>query len=372
LGFWQGTLEGMVIIDRDRWRGRSVLVTGHTGFKGGWLVTWLADLEANVHGYALDPYGSPNFFHAARVQSGLATDTRADICDFARLRTVLVDHQPEVVFHLAAQSLVRESYREPLRTVATNVLGTANILEAVRAAHSVRAVVVVTTDKVYENREWPHPYRESDRLGGRDPYSASKAAAELIAASYRSSFFGGPDTHPAHIATARAGNVIGGGDWAVDRLVPDCIRAFTARQPVALRYPQAIRPWQHVLEPLSGYLMLAERLAWATDERFSHAWNFGPDADCDASALTVAQTVANLWGDRAAVVDQDSQTHPHEAGILGLDNSRARTTLGWRPRWDLPQALQYTVEWYQHWSKGADLRDVTLRQIRSYCETGAA
>ncbi|MGO9932134.1 MAG: CDP-glucose 4,6-dehydratase [Steroidobacteraceae bacterium] len=358
-------------IDREQWRGRSVLLTGHTGFKGGWLALWLADLGANVHGYALDQCGKSNLFEAANVKSSLASDTRADVCDLTRLRAALVDLEPEVVFHLAAQSLVRESYRDPLRTVATNVLGTANILEAVRATDSVRAVVVVTTDKVYENRDWPHPYRESDPLGGRDPYSASKAAAELIAASYRSSFFAGGEAHAAHIATARAGNVIGGGDWAVDRLVPDCIRAFADNTPVSLRYPDAVRPWQHVLEPLSGYLMLAERLFQATDEQFSCAWNFGPDVGSEASVLAVAQAVAGLWGDRAAVRHLDGRTHPHEAALLGLDNSRARTALGWRPKWSLAQALHFTVEWYRQWAGGADLRDVTLRQIQVYGEAGA-
>jgi len=348
------------------------LLTGHTGFKGGWLALWLADLGANVHGYALDPCADPNLFDAAKVESSLASDTRADICDFARLRAALVDCRPEVVFHLAAQSLVRESYRDPLRTVATNVLGTANLLEAVRATNGVRAVVVVTTDKVYENRDWPHPYRESDPLGGRDPYSASKAAAELIAASYRSSFFAGSEAHPAHIATARAGNVIGGGDWAVDRLVPDCIRAFADNTPASLRYPDAVRPWQHVLEPLSGYLILAERLYRAANEQFSCAWNFGPDVSSEASALMVAQAVAGLWGDGAAVSKQEGRIHPHEAALLGLDSSHARAALGWRPHWSLPQALQYTVEWYRQWIEGGDLRDVTLRQIRSYSETGTS
>jgi CDP-glucose 4,6-dehydratase len=370
VGFWQRTLEGVVIIDQDKLRGRSVFLTGHTGFKGGWLALWLAQLGAKVHGYALDPYGEPNLFELAKIRSGLESDTRGDICDFESLRAALTKSEAEVVFHLAAQSLVRESYRAPLRTVATNVLGTANVLEAARVTNSVRAVVVVTTDKVYENREWPHPYRESDRLGGRDLYSASKAAAELITASYRASFFGVSEPHPCRIATARAGNVIGGGDWATDRLLPDCIRAFVDHKPVWLRYPQAVRPWQHVLEPISGYLMLADRLFRAPDETFSSAWNFGPDVSGEASTLTVATAVATLWGDGATVRIQDDRIHPHETAFLGLDNSRARATLGWHPRWGLPQTLQHTVDWYRQWVDGKDLQNMMLRQIHAYSETG--
>ena len=245
----------------DFWRDRPVFVTGHTGFKGGWLALWLQQRRAKMHGYALDPPTQPSLFEAARIETGLASDTRADLADFARLKATLARASPEVVFHLAAQPLVREGYRDPLGTFACNVMGTAHVLEAARAVATVRAVVVITTDKVYENREWEYPYREVDRIGGRDPYSASKAAAEIVAASYRASYFCGGNGHPGRVATARSGNVIGGGDWAVDRLLPDCLRAFAAGEAVRLRYPRSIRPWQHVLEPLSGYLRLAERLA---------------------------------------------------------------------------------------------------------------
>ncbi len=236
--------------------GKSVLVTGHTGFKGGWLALWLSRLGARVHGYALDPPTRPGFFEVANIGSLLASDTRADITDAGAFKAALSKAQPEVIFHLAAQPLVRFSYCNPLQTMATNVMGTVNVLDAVRTSDSVKALVLVTSDKVYENREWPFPYREADPLGGHDPYSASKAAAEMVATSYRASFFSGPTGHPAKVATARAGNVIGGGDWAADRLVPDCIRAFIDHQPVHLRFPRATRPWQHVLEPLSGYLQL--------------------------------------------------------------------------------------------------------------------
>lgn len=234
------------------WRGRSVLVTGHTGFKGGWLTLWLHGLGARVHGYALDPPTEPSLFETAYIRKLLASDTRADLANLTTLKSTFDEAQPEAIFHLAAQSLVREGYRDPLATLASNVMGTAQVLEAARASDTVRAIVLITTDKVYENREWAYPYREIDPLGGHDPYSASKAAAEIIAASYRASFFNGEHGHPAHVATARAGNVIGGGDWARDRLVPDCLRAFGEGKPVRLRFPNAVRPWQHVLEPLAG------------------------------------------------------------------------------------------------------------------------
>ncbi|MBE0619359.1 MAG: CDP-glucose 4,6-dehydratase [Burkholderiales bacterium] len=353
-------------IDPDLWRGRSVMLTGHTGFKGGWLTLWLHHLGAKVHGYALGPPTEPCLFEVARVGSVLASDTRADLADLVQLKSTLGKAQPEVLFHLAAQPLVRESYRDPLGTLATNVIGTANVLEAARAVDSIRAIVLITTDKVYDNREWAYPYREIDPLGGHDPYSASKAAAEIVAASYRRSFFAGEARHPARVATARAGNVIGGGDWAMDRLVPDCLRAFAADEPVRLRFPRAVRPWQHVLEPLAGYLQLAERLLAREGAKFARAWNFGPDASGDATVGEVAEGAARLWGEGARVERAPAAKNPHEAGLLRLDSTSARNELGWRPRWSLEQAIEQTVAWHRAWNRDADMTAVSLGQIDAY------
>ncbi|GLQ47114.1 CDP-glucose 4,6-dehydratase [Dyella lipolytica] len=346
------------------WAGRSVFITGHTGFKGSWLSLWLNKVGAKVHGYALDPNTDPSLFRIAQVGSSLASDTRADLADFERLALSIARAQPEVIFHLAAQPLVRESYRNPLETFATNIMGTANLLEASRGVESIRAIVVVTTDKVYGNDKSENPHREGDALGGRDPYSASKAAAELVVSSYRASFFA---THNSpRIATARAGNVIGGGDWAVDRLVPDCLRAFAERKPVRLRYPTAIRPWQHVLEPLSGYMCLAEHLANSEGSRYADAWNFGPDLVDDASVGDVAQAMADMWGMNASVELCSSEVNPHETATLSLDSSRAQKLLGWRPRWPLTRALKETVAWQRHWIEGNDMRSISESQIESY------
>jgi CDP-glucose 4,6-dehydratase len=368
VGLGERTLEGVVSAAAG-WRGRSVLLTGHTGFKGGWLALWLHRLGAAVHGYSLEPPTDPSFFETARIGSVLASDARADIASLPRLVAALAEARPEIVFHLAAQSLVRESYRDPLETFATNVMGTGRVLEAVRRTPSVRAVVVITTDKVYENLERPdHAYGESDALGGYDPYSASKAAAEIVAASYRSSFFSGGDKHNAHVATARAGNVIGGGDWAVDRLVPDCLRAFDGGSPLRLRYPNAVRPWQHVLEPLSGYLRLAEQLLAPNGREFASSWNFGPDASDDAPVGTVAKKVARLWDTNAEsrIEHAQSRENAHEAGLLRLDSSKARKLLGWRPRWALDEALARTVSWHRAWKQKSDLTALSLEQIGDY------
>jgi len=317
-----------------------------------------------VHGYALDPNTDPSLFHEAHVASLLASDTRADLADLERLRSSLVRARPEVIFHLAAQPLVRESYLNPLETFATNVMGTANLLEASRGIESIRAIVVITTDKVYANDESGLPYSEANALGGRDPYSASKAAAELVVASYRASFF---SAHAGvRLATARAGNVVGGGDWATDRLVPDCLRSFAEERPVRLRYPSAIRPWQHVLEPLSGYLCLAEHLLGPDGDSYADAWNFGPDLVDDASVGDVALAIASIWGGSAAVELCSSEPNLHEAGLLNLDSSHARMSLGWKPRWALMRALQETVAWQRQWIKGSDMRAVCRAQIESY------
>lgn len=353
-------------VSPQTWQDTSVFLTGHTGFKGGWLALWLHALGARMHGYALNPPTSPSLFEAAGVSAALASDIRADLADLAVLKSALAAARPRVVFHLAAQPLVRAGYADPVATFATNVMGTAHVLEAIRATDSVEAVVIVTTDKVYDNLESMRPYCETDPLGGHDPYSASKGAAEIVTASYRASFYACPNGHPARIATARAGNVIGGGDWAQDRLVPDCLKAFAAGGAVSLRYPGAVRPWQHVLEPLSGYLKLAQALLDADGARFAGAWNFGPDASGDATVGEVAEAVAGLWGDAARIDFPHGGQHPHEAGLLRLDIARARNELGWQPRWTLQTALRNTVSWHKSWLLGADMAAVTLAQIEEY------
>jgi len=350
------------------WTGKRVFLTGHTGFKGSWLALWLSSLGARVTGYSLDPPTEPSLYREAGVDE-LVHSVHADVRDRDAVALELRRAEPDVVFHLAAQSLVRESYRTPVETFEVNLLGTVHVLEAVRTCPSVRAVVVVTSDKCYENREWVWGYRESDPLGGFDPYSSSKACAELAAAAYRSSFFP-PDRHRGHgghgvaLATVRAGNVIGGGDWAADRVVPDCFRAFERGEAVAVRNPGAMRPWQHVLDPLHGYLVLAERLVVDGPE-LAGAWNFGPD---DADVRTVGSLVEALcrhWGNGAACAI-DAGAHPHEARFLKLDCSRAHTLLGWRPLWDLEAAVARTVSWARNRLGGADARTLCLDQIREY------
>lgn len=366
-------METLVTSGSNGWKGRDVLVTGHTGFKGGWLALWLHRLGAAVHGFALDPPTDPALFDTANVGGVLASDTRADLADRGALEQSFKRASPQVVFHLAAQPLVRAGYDDPLGTLVTNVMGTAHVLDVARHTDSVRAVIVITTDKVYENREWDWPYRELDALGGHDPYSASKAAAELVATSYCSSFFCGGSDQAARIATARAGNVIGGGDWATDRLLPDCLSAFSRHGTVRLRNPNSVRPWQHVLEPLAGYLLLAERLMESSHQDFAGAWNFGPLIDSDATVSEVAETVAGLWG-HGAGVERVSTTDgaPHEAGVLRLDSTKARTQLGWQPRWSLEEALDRTVTWYKAWDQGDDMRSFTVRQIAEYEDASRA
>ena len=325
------------------------------------LIKELKQLGAEVHGYALDPPTSPSLFDVAKVVSTLASDTRADLADLSALKSSLLLSSPEIVFHLAAQPLVRDSYADPIGTFVTNTIGTAHVLEAVRGVASVQAVVIITTDKVYENREWLYPYRENDRLGGHDPYSASKAAAELVVESYRKSFFSG-ETAP-RIATARAGNVIGGGDWAADRLVPDCLRAFQDGKPVQIRYPDAVRPWQHVLEPLCGYLLLAEDLFSGVVRE--GAWNFGPDSMDNRSVGEIVNETAKLWGGNA-IAEVIGGDHPHEAGQLRLDASLAVQKLGWKPRCSVAEALMITVDWHKAWLAGEDMCEESVRQIDRY------
>ena len=353
------------VVSRHLWGGRRVFVTGHTGFKGGWLALWLAQKGARIRGYALDPATEPNFFTAASV-ADILDDDRGDVQDYPKLEASLVDFEPEVVFHLAAQPLLRRSYAEPLTTYGTNVMGTVNLLEAVRKAPSVRAVVCVTTDKCYQNREWAWPYRETDPLGGHDPYSSSKACAEIVAAAYRDSYFPASrmTEHRVAIATARAGNVIGGGDWSEDRLIPDLIRGFQSGTPVMIRRPRAIRPWQHVLEPLQGYITLAEHLL-AGNAGAASAFNFGPSEDDAWPVESIANKVAQMWGAGAAWVHDDAP-QPHEAHYLKLDSSKARAELGWRPHMNLKTALEWTIRWYRKCQDSGDMRAETREQIARY------
>jgi CDP-glucose 4,6-dehydratase len=352
------------------WAGRKVFLTGHTGFKGAWLALWLREMGAEVTGYARDPSTHPSLFDILDLPSLLAADHRADLLDLARLAKALEKAAPEVVFHMAAQALVHEGYRDPVETFGTNVMGTMHVLEAARKIQGVRAIVVVTTDKCYEVREPPVPHRETDRLGGADPYSASKACAELVTAACRSSFYAGQPGMAA-VATARAGNVIGGGDWAADRLIPDCIRAFTKAQPVVLRRPGAVRPWQHVLEPLAGYLTLAQALAGTDGTSFASSWNFGPDAAGEGTVLQVASLTAKAWSQTASVTPDPGAQSFNETHILRLDSSKARQRLGWKPRWNLEQAIAETARWYRAWHAGEDMSKATSFQIRRYADTAA-
>jgi CDP-glucose 4,6-dehydratase len=347
------------------WRNKRVFLTGHTGFKGGWLALWLASKGAIVRGYALDPCTTPSLFATARIGSAIE-DIRGDIRNPAALEPTLQSFAPEVVFHLAAQPLVRFSYEDPILTYETNVIGTARVLDAIRRTPSVRAVVSVTTDKCYENKEWVWGYRETDPLGGYDPYSSSKACAEIVSAAYRQSYFpvGKLAEHKVAIATARAGNVIGGGDWSSDRLIPDLIRGFLSGEPVRIRRPRSIRPWQHVLEPLHGYIRLAEQLL-THDPKFATAYNFGPH-DSDAQPVSwIVDHMTSFWGDGASWV-LDADPGVHEAGYLKLDASRAKSDLNWTPRLNLETALEWLVQWYRAWQSGADMKAFTLAQIAAY------
>ncbi|HYC02719.1 MAG TPA: CDP-glucose 4,6-dehydratase [Azospirillaceae bacterium] len=345
------------------WQGRRVLVTGHTGFKGAWLCLMLERMGARVAGLALEPDQEPSLFALARPDLVLGHHA-GDIRDAALVARTVAAVKPDIVLHLAAQSLVRLSYADPLATYATNVMGTAHVLEAVRALPSVQAVVVVSSDKCYENREWIWGYREADPMGGHDPYSSSKGCTEIVASSWRRSYF--HDPAGTKIGSGRAGNVIGGGDWARDRLVPDTMRAFAAGRPVTLRNPNAVRPWQHVLEPLSGYLLLAERMA-AEGQAFATGWNFGP-ADEDAQrVVTVARRLGELWGEGARV-DVATDADLHEAQSLRLDCTKAKLELGWRPILSLDEALAWTSQWYRSHRDGADMRAVTLDQIARFNE----
>ena len=356
-----GALENLVI-NAAFWRGRRVFVTGHTGFMGGWLVLTLRGLGAEVHGYALDPPTTPNLFGTAGVGGALKTDVRGDVRDLDRLSTALQDAKPDTVLHLAAQPLVLESYRTPVETYTVNVLGTVHLLEAMRRAACVAAAVIVTSDKCYKNDGSGHAFREDDPLGGADPYSNSKACAELVTAAYRDSFFA-PAAGSA-IATARAGNIIGGGDWGANRLIPDCVRAFGANTPVVLRHPRAIRPWQHVLDAVLGYLLLIEKMCGADGGRYAAGWNFGPDAKDTVPVEDVATHLMNALGGKVVVEEHGDALH--EAAVLQLDNSRALKDLGWVQKWPIRQALDETAAWYAAWTAGGDMTAFTRAQIDRY------
>lgn len=347
------------------WQGKRVFLTGHTGFKGGWLSLWLQHLGAQVTGFALPAPTTPSLFECAQVANGM-TSIIGDIRDGVALAAAMNEAAPEIVIHMAAQPLVRRSYIDPVETYSTNVMGTVNLLEAVRQTASVRAVVNVTTDKCYENKEWVWGYRENEPMGGFDPYSSSKGCAELVTAAYRNSFFNVARYHEHRIAiaTARAGNVIGGGDWAEDRLIPDILRAIQQGQSVNIRSPHAIRPWQHVLEPLSGYLALAEKLH-TRGTAFAEAFNFGPAEEDAKSVQWIVQELTQQWGDGASW-HLDSGKHPHEAHYLKLDCSKARVSLAWSPRWHLAQALQAIIVWHKARQSGEDMRAICLQQITDY------
>lgn len=347
------------------WKGRKVFITGHTGFKGSWLSLWLQSLGADILGVALAPPTNPNLFTLANVAKSM-TSVIGDVNDFSLLQKILKEFQPEIIIHMAAQSLVRYSYKQPVETYATNVMGTVHVLEAARNCSSVKALVNVTTDKCYENKEWHWGYRENDRLGGHDPYSNSKACSELVTSAYRDSYY---KTAQIGLASARAGNVIGGGDWAEDRLIPDIIRACLNNQAVSIRNPHAIRPWQHVLEPLSGYLLLAERLYHSASD-YADSWNFGPQEDDIKPVGWIADYIVQQWGSQANWL-QDGNEHPHEATYLKLDCAKAKSKLGWQPRWHLEKGLTETVRWYQAYKASQDMREFSLNQIKNFTCIGA-
>lgn len=346
------------------WTGRRVLVTGHTGFKGGWLSLWLHRLGAHVTGLSLPAPTRPSFFEQTHLRD-LVDHLEGDIRDMQTVSDAVKAAQPEILFHLAAQPLVRYSYDNPVETYATNVMGTVHVLEACRTSDSVRAAICVTTDKCYENREWIWPYRENDPMGGFDPYSSSKGAAELAIAAYRRSYADGPK-----IASARAGNVIGGGDWADDRLIPDLIRALIAGERPMIRNPASIRPWQHVLEALSGYLSIGTRLLEGRED-IATAWNFGPSDDDARPVSWIVDQMLATWGSSSGW-EQPTTAQPHEATLLRLDSSKARSELGWKPRLDLNQALTKIVDWHKHVGSGGDARQISLRQIDDYMARRAA
>ena len=348
------------------WKGKKVFLTGHTGFKGGWLSLWLASMGARVVGYALAPNTTPNLFDVLAIDSVIEKSHINDIRDLAGLQNAMSEAKPDVVIHMAAQPLVRYSYVNPVETYATNVMGTVHVLESTRVIDAVRATVVVTTDKCYENKEWAWGYRENEPIGGYDPYSNSKGCAELVTSAYRQSYFSNSNSTN-KVASARAGNVIGGGDWSEDRLIPDAIKAFDANKPLMIRNPLATRPWQHVLEPLSGYLTLAQAL-YEQGSAFASGWNFGPRDEDNRAVQEVVELIISNWGG-AASWEKEGPGQPHEATMLKLDCSKARTQLGWAPRWSLETAIQNIVGWNTAFQEKENMQELSLAQINHYMST---
>ncbi len=347
--------------------GKRVFVTGHTGFKGSWLCLWLHFLGAKITGYALDPPTDPNLFELCKLDK-LINSIICDVRDLDSLKKSMLETKPGIVIHMAAQPLVRESYRNPVETYSTNVMGTVNLIEATRNCNSIRAILNVTSDKCYENKDWCWGYRENEPLGGFDPYSNSKACSELITLSYRDSFFNKKEyeTHGVCLASARAGNVIGGGDWGIDRLFPDCIRAFLKGENVVIRYPNAVRPWQHVFEPVSGYLLLIQKM-YENGPEYAGGWNFGPN-DYDAKTVEwVIKEICTKWGEGASYeIDRDRGENFHEANYLKLDCSKAKSLLNWHPKWSLTQAIDCVIEWTKAYKESQNVKEVCLRQIKEY------
>jgi len=347
------------MVNRSFWQGKRVFLTGHTGFKGTWMSLCLNQFGSKLKGYAKPPLNQPNMFELTGISQYIESEL-ADINEYQKLEASMKSFNPEVVFHFAAQPLVRESYNNPLETYMTNVIGTAHVLEAVRQVRSIKSVVIITTDKCYENKEWIWPYRENEALGGHDPYSSSKACAEIVTAAYRKSFY---DTNQIGVATARAGNVLGGGDFSTDRLIPDIIRSIQNNEVIKLRYPQAIRPWQHVLEPLTGYLLLAEQL-YKNPNRFSDSWNFGPYEQDTKTVSEIVELLMDKIGKGSW--EPDLNNHPHEAHLLKLDIQKAHAGLNWRPLLTIEQALETTFSWYEAWQKNEDMLKVTTTQIQDF------
>ena len=350
-------------VNPDFWKGKRVFITGHTGFKGSWLSLWLQQMGAEVKGFSLEPPTTPSLFEVAKVADHMQSEI-GDIRDLTKLSQSIDSFNPDILLHLAAQPLVRYSYREPVETYSTNVMGTVNVLEASRQANNLKTIVVITTDKCYENREWEWGYRENEPMGGYDPYSNSKGCAELVVSAYRRSFFNSNDT--AAVASARAGNVVGGGDWAEDRLIPDILRAFEKQQPVIIRNPLSTRPWQHVLEPLSGYLVLAQHL-WQEGQIFAEGWNFGPKDDDCRPVQWILDNMVHFWG-KGAYYEIDKSQQPHEANFLKLDCSKAATRLKWHPQWRLEYTLEKITTWHRAWLDRKNMKNHCLEEIKDYMQ----
>lgn len=349
------------MLNNNFWKGKKVFLTGHTGFKGSWTVLWLLSLGANVKGYSLEPITNPSLFNIANIEDGIESEI-GDIEDLKKLRKSISDFSPEIVIHMAAQPLVRVSYQDPIGTYKTNVIGTLNLFEAVRSCNSIRVVLNVTTDKCYENKEWEWGYREDEPMGGHDPYSSSKACSELLTSAYRRSFFS--HEGKVSIASARAGNVIGGGDWSMDRLIPDAISAFSSEKQLMIRNPMATRPWQHVFEPISGYLLLCEKL-YEEGSSFAEGWNFGPHYDDIKTVKEVIEYIISKWPNKATWKYDDIE-HLHEAQLLHLDISKAQSRLGWRPTWNLDKALDNIISWHEAFLSGKDIRSFSNKQILNF------